>query len=271
MILIEPEHALFQYWQRERENIRRKKEAGQPRPWTKDPILDKYRFCNVHREDDKVTRYINDCVRVPYRNFYTLPLMLAICRWINLPETITYLMTTEGWPHRLGWGQTAFYDALKARKKQGLKIYNAAYVISPCGNSDKELFVTQTINEFYRNLRDLPITSLEMAQHHIELLHGWGQFMTYQVVIDLRHTIAYKNAPDVRTFAAYGPGTRRGFNRLFGYPLEKQLPKQLLDEGLKILQSLNDLEASDICNCLCEFDKYSRAKNGEGKPKQIYR
>ena len=34
-------------WIVERESIRRKKERGLPRPWTLDPVLDGYRFCNV--------------------------------------------------------------------------------------------------------------------------------------------------------------------------------------------------------------------------------
>lgn len=42
----------------ERERIRIKKEAGQPWPWTNDPILRDYKFCCVRREDDRVTKGI---------------------------------------------------------------------------------------------------------------------------------------------------------------------------------------------------------------------
>ena len=44
------------YFITEREAIRLKKEAGEPKPWTSDPILQQYRFCNVRRMDDKVSK-----------------------------------------------------------------------------------------------------------------------------------------------------------------------------------------------------------------------
>jgi hypothetical protein len=31
------------------------------------------------------------------------------------------------------------------------------------------------------------------------------------------------------------------------------------------------MHAQDLQNCLCEFDKYERARLGEGTPKQIYK
>lgn len=55
--------AFFAY-AREREAIRIAKEAGQPRHrWTVDAVLTQYRFCNIFREDDKVTRWFADHVR----------------------------------------------------------------------------------------------------------------------------------------------------------------------------------------------------------------
>ena len=43
------------YYINERESIRKLREAGYPKPWTQDKILQTYRFCNVNREDDTVT------------------------------------------------------------------------------------------------------------------------------------------------------------------------------------------------------------------------
>ena len=42
----------------EREEIRKKKEAGEPRPWTQDEVLDKTKFTNIFRQDDRVSRFI---------------------------------------------------------------------------------------------------------------------------------------------------------------------------------------------------------------------
>src|SRR2546423_1636561 len=45
-------------WISERTAIHTKKEAGHPPPWTDDPVLREWSFCNVRREDDRVTRWI---------------------------------------------------------------------------------------------------------------------------------------------------------------------------------------------------------------------
>src|ERR1700730_3740631 len=44
-------------WCRERHSVFEKRLAGQQFPWTDDPILTEYIFCNVFREQDKVTRW----------------------------------------------------------------------------------------------------------------------------------------------------------------------------------------------------------------------
>ena len=48
----------FVYFIHERESIRLRKESGLHQPWTVDPILNDYYFCNINREDDKTTKYI---------------------------------------------------------------------------------------------------------------------------------------------------------------------------------------------------------------------
>ena len=43
------------HWITERWSILKKREAGQSKPWTEDKVLQSEYFCNVNREDDKVT------------------------------------------------------------------------------------------------------------------------------------------------------------------------------------------------------------------------
>lgn len=40
----------------EREAIRLRRAAGEGAPWTRDPIMADWSFCNVRREDDRVTQ-----------------------------------------------------------------------------------------------------------------------------------------------------------------------------------------------------------------------
>lgn len=50
----------FIHFIEERESIRKKKEAGEPRPWTEDLFLQKYLFTNVWRQDDKTTKALQE-------------------------------------------------------------------------------------------------------------------------------------------------------------------------------------------------------------------
>jgi 5-hmdU DNA kinase, helical domain len=53
-------------WIEKREAIRVKKEAGAARPWSDDPILNEWSFCNVRREDDRTTKWVAANWREPH-------------------------------------------------------------------------------------------------------------------------------------------------------------------------------------------------------------
>lgn len=53
--IADPVRAFFD-WCIEREAIRVRREAGQPPPWSQDPVFQKRRFLNVFREYDKGTK-----------------------------------------------------------------------------------------------------------------------------------------------------------------------------------------------------------------------
>ena len=55
--IADPVKAFFD-WCIEREAIRVRREAGQPPPWSQDPVFQKGRFLNVFREDDKGTKAV---------------------------------------------------------------------------------------------------------------------------------------------------------------------------------------------------------------------
>ena len=87
------------YWMRERYAIWERRGRGQPKPWTSDPILQRFRFCNVFRELDTVTIWINENIRKPFADHEDLWFMLAIARTINLPATLKELIESpDAWP-----------------------------------------------------------------------------------------------------------------------------------------------------------------------------
>ena len=78
----------YVYWIEERERIRRvKEEDKQEPPWTRDPILQEFKFCQVYREDDRTTRWFREHIREPLRNKPEVLMATVIFRFFNLIET----------------------------------------------------------------------------------------------------------------------------------------------------------------------------------------
>jgi len=110
---------------------------------------------------------------------------------------------------------------------------------------------------------------------------GMGSFLAGQVVADLAHMPATFPWADAAAWAPLGPGSARGINRLLGRPKDKtvaqtqfevELPA-LIDVLRPMVPELWDdrhLQAMDVQNCLCEFDKYRRLQLGEGKVRARY-
>ena len=277
----------IRYWVEERESLRQKKEAGLPPPWTDDPILHQYRFCNVKRADDRVSRWILHHIIEPYRDHPNLWLMLAIARWVNWPPTLQELMTEQAWPtEEPDWVRmAAIVEARQARKE---KTFSGAYKVN--GKSDhKGTPKAQTVfrNFLGRELwlqRDRMEAVVRMGQqtpvHQFLVgLHGWGSFMAGQVVADLTWTPLLSGAEDLDTWAAKGPGSQQGLNRLAGRPVDSQISQEravaemitLRHRLIADLPWVTTCTLMDIQNVCCEGDKYLRVLLDGGKLKSRYR
>jgi hypothetical protein len=277
------------HWIREREAIRIRKERGEPFPWTKDPILRDYRFCNVRREDDQVTRWIDEHIRKPYEKHSLLWLMLCIARTINWPSTLHELMDRpDTFPTWTGeFNPKAMTKVLERRRKRGEKIYTGAYMIRAESDRNvswakwsKQRYIAEiVIGRLWRHRAEAVLHQSTMQEMHSWLMQhrGWGPFMAYQAVVDMRFTPILSGAPDVETWAAAGPGTIRGLNRLHGRPVADRISQeQALEEILALRKVLKrrlpkiEMDLSDVPNSLCEMDKYQRVKLGEGRPRALY-
>ena len=76
----------FQY-AAERYRIYLRRQAGEPSPWTEDPILHKYRFTNIFRESDRVTIWFDENVRSDTWSIPDYVFLAVAFRWFNRPET----------------------------------------------------------------------------------------------------------------------------------------------------------------------------------------
>src|SRR5204862_2203782 len=101
----------------EREAIRKRKEAGQAPPWTTDPILSVGAFCNVHREHDRVTRWIASNRRDPHHNDPDLWFAMTAARCINEPDALAEI------GYSVPFDAEHVRDAVTARQLRGDKVF----------------------------------------------------------------------------------------------------------------------------------------------------
>lgn len=273
-------------WVREREQIRLRKERGDPPPWTEDPILASFRFCCVRREDDRVTRWVREHVREPYAEHPLLWLMLCLCRQVNWPDTLAELIETSGaWPAHDDYSPARLATALRSRRTRGDKVYTGAYVIPAPRErgGDKQRHVAEVvIGALYHERRRAALEGwfrhgLQRAHGQLRQFCGWGDFLAYQAVVDMRFCPGLlAQAPDRASWAAAGPGSIRGLNRLYGRPVEAALPQARALEEMLAIYALVERETgvaidlSDVPNILCETDKYLRTLREEGHPRARY-
>jgi hypothetical protein len=173
------------YWVRERELIRlRKAHDGARPPFTGDEILSTYRFCNVRREDDRVTIWIRQNIRERFAGHPLLWLMLCIARQINWPDTLAELIGGWGsWPDGDGFAPHRLTAALNARKTRGEKLYTGAYMISAPASkgADKQAYIAETvIGALWERRATFRATTLQRTHEWITRSNGWGPFMAYQ-------------------------------------------------------------------------------------------
>lgn len=268
----------FAWWIEERERVRALKEAGASKPWSRDWVFQETYFCNVRREDDRVTKWIRQNWNSSHSENYELAMCVA--RLINWPPTLEFI----GFPYATGdidnsaWLYRAI-DELRVKQANKEKIWGNAYVVTTHGQKmDKLSYLEGLIIRMYRGdeltkARNAP--SLEAAWHHLTGLEGFGSFMAAQVVADLKNTEGHKlqSAPDWWTFSSYGPGSLRGLGWVYGQKVSPggyvQHMDTLIDRLHERLPNLL-LCAQDVQNCLCEFDKYMRVKTKTGRSKRKY-
>jgi hypothetical protein len=189
------------------------------------------------------------------------------------------------WPDQPGFQPSEITIVLNNRKMMDLKVYTGAYMISAPATkgADKQAYIAETvIGDLWRR-RDIfekhfaGAPTLQRTHELIMRSNGWGQFMAYQAVVDMRFTIA---AATGRRCADLGGGRARHLAR--AQPAARPRRRRAdLSQGqalremraiYKVVQQETGvaMDFSDVPNILCETDKYLRVKNGEGTPRALY-
>lgn len=265
----------------ERWRIHVKRSMGASAPWTDDPILRTYRFCNVRREDDRVTRWIHSNWLKPKSATNHLWFAMAVARIINLPESLAEV----GFP--VPWNAERFKKAMAARKARGEKIFTSAYMIhadAVVTGAKADYLADHVLTPMWEARTEvsrlLDHCSLRDFHERLMKFRDMGSFMAAQIVADVKWIPNMRGRRDWLTFAAMGPGSQRGMSWVeFGDVNTKYKPREWYESLLKLRakllpkldRELQELDCQNIQNCLCEFDKYMRVKSGQGKPKQLFK
>lgn len=277
---------------RERHAIYLRRFAGEERPWTKDAILQKYRFTNVFRELDRTTIWFRTHVRDPLRNKPDVLLATVVFRMLNRIATgeavfcqtdLEYESAFHHWKAR-GYDRRVLRRAIVAHCGDGPYVTGAYILTSPPGQPKLDGML-EVIGGFAKETAGkLPVGfdhSLEIVWEWLKAFPYFGPFHAYEIVTDLRHTYLLENAEDINTWANPGPGARRGANRVFGRSVNTRIQtSQLMDEMVTLLGYSRDdelwsrrwpaWELREVEHSLCEFDKYERVRLKQGRPRGVF-
>lgn len=290
--------AEFYAFMRERESIRQKKLAGLPKPWTKDPILQNYKFTNVKREHDATSAaLITEFYRPHYDDDKELILLnAAIARYFGTVE----FMRAVGW--QKGFYPQRLIDCARNRLEAKQRVFTGAYIITNNGIAGpKEQVVTNVFLTDLWNQSKAIIAAQKKSDNRwqavveaLQVCRGFGGsgFMAKETILDTRYTGFWPpNTPvDKNTWTPVGPGSLRGAARVLGKtnPDPDKAPKVSIAEALQVCKDLfaerkqaditglywppqyPELELTDIQFQLCEFDKMERTRLGQGTPRSRY-
>lgn len=271
---------LLMYWIRERYRILTKKQEGLPKPWSDDPVFQRTYFCNVRREDDKVTKWIRNYYS-PHVDHPLFEYNILLSRFLNWPPTLEYLGFVE---------ESTIPNIPQILKRIEVKIWGNAYVITTHGiKMPKLAYLTQNV---------LPSAYAALERHRavvrgarcgaaaraLQEIEGVGSFLAGQIVADLKNTVGHplKDSYDFTSFVVPGPGSIRGLAWFFEGKIEHESRYTSPANFDRAFQGVRDyvdrhwdysippIDNQDLQNCLCEFDKYMRVRNGTGRSKRVY-
>ena len=244
-------------------------------PWTNDKILQEYHFCNIHREFDSGTRFYIENIDA---NSKDLMLRTIIYRILNRPNSYKHI---EG---HIDGKETDIENIVFSLNTYDGKVFSTAYRIggpnwSKYDGKIEQMFYGTIRDDIMRNY-DMYVDSvmftetLEDAHNVLCSIRGIGSFFAYEVITDLIYKWYNFTEDD---FVAVGPGAKGGLKRIYDNPEDyHSLIYELQDEQSEYLPNnfwlpphKDHLTLRDIEHSLCEYNKYRKAIEGEGRVRKF--
>lgn len=279
MIAVAREDVYRTYWwfASERQRIFLSRAAGASMPWTDDPILASYKFCNAFRASDRVSQFLIREVIYGHPDLTAEDLVLRIVLFRLFSRESTWrALEDELGPVRVHSFDFARADQrLEAELAAGRPIYTHAFIL--CANKafghDRKhrnhLALVESMIRGRALVRELAracsLGDVYDALHAYPLL---GPFMAYQLAVDLNYGELVDFSEDEFTVA--GPGAQRGIRKVFADPRgrrNEEIIQWMVDNQETECERLGitppslfgrRLQAIDCQGLFCEVDKYSR-------------
>ena len=270
---------LYWYFANERQNIFIKKLNGDTPPWTNDPILKTYKFCNSYRVNDRVSQYLLKNVIYNGKTYKDEDILFRIILFkIFNKESTWELLLKEFKDITLStFDMKEYSNVLTNAINNNIKIYNDAYIscaTKAFGYDRKHDNHLALLNKMFiiDKVQDkiLKCTNMEQAFNIIKSYPLIGNFMAYQLITDIN----YSNIVDWKEdeFTVAGPGSLRGIKKCFidkGNLSNEDIIRYMYNHQEEEFKRLNldfktignrKLQLIDIQNIFCELDKYCREK-----------
>jgi len=278
----------FYNWINERHKIYQKRLQGYPPPWTDDPILQKYKFTNPFRENDRVTVWMRNNWTIPNDNKKNAAEIIFNCCLFRMIGTIEFA-EDHGWVKN-NWNPEKTKKIIEDRLSKKQRTFTGAYIITNQGISapKKDVVVDEFLIPIWKNKNAIAenaahYQTLQKTHEKLGEYKGWGGggFMAYEVVSDLNYTSVLNKATDRYTWANAGPGAIRGINRIEGANLKRSMKPEISNEKMQKILNLKyvytaehiDVASVDmrtIEHSLCEWDKYERVRLNQGRPRSKF-
>ncbi|MBD8478958.1 nucleotide kinase domain-containing protein [Microbacterium sp. CFBP 8794] len=268
------------YWKfaAERQRTFEARVRGDEAPFTDDPIIQNYKFCNVFRAADRVSQYmIRD---VAYRADDSSPQdrIFQIVAFRTFSNTRTWDTLTEilgRSPRITDLEDDSFENALTMTKERNSGLYTGAFILcatNAYGRTQKHLNHVELFRDMFviQGLAD-ELLAAQSLQAVYEALHRFplmGDFMSYQTAVDLNYSEFVNFSED--DFTQPGPGALRGLRKVFsdfGGLTPREVIMWMVEHQEEEFARLGlrfdglwgrPLHAIDAQGLFCETDKYCR-------------
>lgn len=260
----------------ERMSIYEKRESGEKPPFSDNPILANYRFCNIYRELDRQTIFYHELLKSYTINFPLWLLNMFFCRLICNTDTISKvgLLTFDSCKN-----QEIYENLLNLSSPK----YGNAYIfpistIQKFKYNTREkffcLYLPQIMEEVSKVIESFNKESVVNAVQEITPVLGFNlKFHLTELLIDIAYQ--YPHLIDLYKEFPIGPGSLPTMKLLNNKLTAQQVCLNLVHSVPNefIYLTLNGkpiyLSAENWEGIGCEFRKYTNLLNGKGRKRNF--